>query len=46
MTPSPQTMWFFNWCGFVIAHRLNRSSRLVWAPLGVNLTDAFHPVPA
>src|SRR5215472_300620 len=47
-TDPPQTMWFFNWWRFCIAHRLNPFfTDLVWAPLGINLTwTTFVPVPA
>ena len=37
-TDPPQTMWFFNWWRFSLAHGLNPFiSDWVWAPLGVNV---------
>ncbi len=37
-TDPPQTMWFFNWWRFSLAHGLNPFvSDWVWAPLGSNL---------
>jgi hypothetical protein len=37
-TDPPQTMWFFNWWRFSLAHRLNPFiTDWVWAPLGMNL---------
>ena len=38
-TDPPQTMWFFNWWRFALAHGLNPFiTDWVWAPLGINLT--------
>ena len=47
-TDPPQTMWFFNWWRFSIAHGLNPFvTDFVWAPLGINLTwTTFVPLPA
>src|ERR1700731_3668022 len=47
-TDPPQTMWFFNWWRFSLAHGLNPFvTDLVWAPLGINLTwTTFVPLPA
>jgi hypothetical protein len=47
-TDPPQTMWFFNWWRFSIAHGLNPFvTDLVWAPLGINLTwTTFMPIPS
>jgi hypothetical protein len=47
-TDPPQTMWFFNWWRYSIAHRLNPFfTDLVWAPLGINLSwTTFVPLPA
>ncbi|MGB8684706.1 MAG: hypothetical protein WCD12_17625 [Candidatus Binatus sp.] len=47
-TDPPQTMWFFNWWRFSLAHGLNPFvSDWVWAPLGSNLAWAtFVPLPA
>ncbi|HKM99880.1 MAG TPA: hypothetical protein VJX23_05145 [Candidatus Binataceae bacterium] len=37
-TDPPQTMWFFNWWRFSLAHGLNPFiTDLVWTPLGINL---------
>jgi hypothetical protein len=47
-TDPPQTMWFFNWWRFAIAHRLNPFiTDWVWSPLGINLAwTTFVPLPA
>ncbi len=47
-TDPPQTMWFFNWWRFSLAHGLNPFvTDFVWAPLGINLAwTAFVPLPA
>jgi hypothetical protein len=47
-TDPPQTMWFFNWWRFSLAHGLNPFiSDWVWAPLGINLAwTTFVPLPA
>ena len=47
-TDPPQTMWFFNWWRFSLAHRLNPFiTDWVWAPLGINLAwTTFVPIPA
>jgi len=47
-TDPPQTMWFFNWWRFSIAHGLNPFvTDFVWAPLGINLAwTTFVPIPA
>jgi hypothetical protein len=47
-TDPPQTMWFFNWWRFSLAHGLNPFvTDLVWAPLGINLTwTTFMPIPS
>ena len=47
-TDPAQTMWFFNWWRFSIAHRLNPFfTDWVWAPLGINLAwTTFVPLPA
>jgi hypothetical protein len=47
-TDPPQTMWFFNWWRFSIAHGLNPFiTDWVWAPLGINLAwTTFVPLPA
>jgi hypothetical protein len=47
-TDPPQTMWFFNWWRYSIAHRLNPFfTDLVWAPLGINLAwTTLVPLPA
>ncbi len=44
----PQTMWFFNWWRFSIAHGLNPFiTDFVWAPLGINLAwTTFVPLPS
>jgi len=46
-TDPPQTMWFFNWWRFSIAHGLNPFvTDFVWAPLGINLAwTTFVPIP-
>jgi hypothetical protein len=47
-TDPPQTMWFFNWWRYSLAHGLNPFvTDLVWAPVGINLTwTTFVPLPA
>ncbi len=47
-TDPPQTMWFFNWWRFSLAHGLNPFvTDWVWAPLGINLAwTTFVPLPA
>jgi len=47
-TDPPQTMWFFNWWRYSVAHGLNPFfTDLVWAPLGINLSwTTFVPLPA
>ena len=47
-TDPPQTMWFFNWWRFSLAHGLNPFiTDFVWAPLGINLAwTTFVPIPA
>ena len=47
-TNPPQTMWFFNWWRFSLAHALNPFiSHWVWAPSGINLAwTTFVPLPA
>ncbi len=47
-TDPPQTMWFFNWWRFSLAHGLNPFiTDFVWAPLGINLAwTAFVPLPS
>ncbi len=47
-TDPPQTMWFFNWWRFSLAHALNPFiSHWVWAPSGINLAwTTFVPLPA
>jgi hypothetical protein len=47
-TDPPQTMWFFNWWRFSLAHGLNPFiTDFVWAPLGINLAwTTFMPIPA
>jgi hypothetical protein len=47
-TDPPQTMWFFKWWMFSIAHGYNSFlTDWVWAPLGINLAwTAFVPIPA
>jgi len=47
-TDPPQTMWFFNWWRFSLAHRLNPFfTDWVWAPLGMNLAwTTCVPFPA
>jgi hypothetical protein len=47
-TDPPQTMWFFNWWRFSLAHGLNPFvTDFVWAPLGINLAwTTFVPLPA
>ncbi len=47
-TDPPQTMWFFNWWRFALAHGLNPVvTDFVWAPLGINLAwTTFVPLPA
>ena len=47
-TDPPQTMWFFNWWRFSLAHGLNPFiSHWVWAPSGINLAwTTFVPLPA
>ena len=47
-TDPPQTMWFFNWWRFSLAHALNPFvTDWVWAPLGINLAwTAFVPLPS
>jgi hypothetical protein len=47
-TDPPQTMWFFNWWRFAIAHRLNPFiTDWVWSPLGINLAwTTFVPLPS
>ncbi len=47
-TDPPQTMWFFNWWRFSLAHGLNPFiTDWVWAPLGMNLAwTTFVPLPA
>jgi len=47
-TDPPQTMWFFNWWRYSLAHGLNPFiSDLVWAPLGINLAwTTLVPLPA
>jgi hypothetical protein len=47
-TDPPQTMWFFNWWRFSIAHGLNPFfTDWVWAPLGINLAwTTFQPLPS
>ncbi|MFZ0245632.1 MAG: hypothetical protein WAL68_08145 [Candidatus Binatus sp.] len=47
-TDPAQTMWFFNWWRFSLAHGLNPFiTDFVWAPLGINLAwTTFVPLPA
>jgi len=47
-TDPGQTMWFFNWWRFSLAHGLNPFiTDFVWAPLGINLAwTTFVPIPA
>jgi len=47
-TDPPQTMWFFNWWRFSLAHGLNPFvTDFVWAPLGINLAwTTSVPLPA
>ncbi|MFZ0245633.1 MAG: hypothetical protein WAL68_08150, partial [Candidatus Binatus sp.] len=47
-TDPPQTMWFFNWWRFSLAHGLNPFiTDWIWAPLGINLAwTTFVPLPA
>ena len=47
-TDPPQTMWFFNWWRFSLAHGLNPFiTDWVWAPLGINLAwTTFVPILA
>jgi hypothetical protein len=47
-TDPPQTMWFFNWWRFSLAHGLNPFvTDWVWAPLGINLAwTTFVPLLA
>ncbi len=47
-TDPPQTMWFFNWWRFSLAHGLNPFiTHWVWAPSGINLAwTTFVPLPA
>jgi hypothetical protein len=47
-TDPPQTMWFFNWWRYSLAHGLNPFiTDLVWTPLGINLTwTTCVPLPA
>ncbi len=47
-TDPPQTMWFFNWWRFSLAHGLNPFvTDFAWAPLGINLAwTAIVPILA
>ena len=47
-TDPPQSMWFFKWWMFALAHRLNPFvTDYVWAPAGINLAwTTFVPLPS